>query len=547
MEDARKLKRVAIIGAGPSGLTACKHALSKGFRPVVFEAADGVGGVWTRTLASTKLQTPAAAFRFSDFPWPADVTTAAELPRSDQVAAYMAAYARQFGVLERVRFGAKVVAAKYVGAPEREVAAWERWSGNGEAFGDGTGEWHLTVEEHTAGRSSEHTTSTHQQVLYKFDFLILCVGRYGVAKLPTFPEGRGPEVFKGRVLHSMDYSRMPHADADELIRGKRVVVVGSGKSGVDTVAQCAQANGTKHPCTLVYRTAAWMLDPNLTLGASLGTLLNSRLAQLMVHKPEEGFALWLLAAVLSPIGWVVAKVTEAYYRALMPIGKHGTVPDHGLSASMFSWRFGLLPDGFYGMVDDGSVVLKRCGGGSSSLLGFCADGLLLLDDADGEAGERVDADVVILATGFDADRLLSGVFVSPWFQEMVAAGATMLPLYRHCVHPRIPQMAVVGYAESAASIYPYEMMAKWVAHLLDGAVRLPSVAAMERSVAEWERWGRWAKRRGGAVFLKSCIATITTWYHDQLCRDMGYSTARKGGLLAEWLQPYGPTDYASIL
>jgi dimethylaniline monooxygenase (N-oxide forming) len=43
----------------------------------------------------------------------------------------------------------------------------------------------------------------------------------------------------------MDYSRMPHADAHELIRGKRVVVVGSGKSGMDTVAQCARANGER--------------------------------------------------------------------------------------------------------------------------------------------------------------------------------------------------------------------------------------------------------------------------------------------------------------
>ena len=147
-----KKKRVAIIGAGPSGQAACKHALAKGFRPVVFEAAaDGVGGVWTRALASTRLQTPAAAFRFSDFPWPPDVADN-EFPRHDQVAAYMAAYARRFGVLERVRFRSRVLGAEYAGAPEQEVAAWERWSGNGEAFGDGTGEWHLTVKH---GESEE--------------------------------------------------------------------------------------------------------------------------------------------------------------------------------------------------------------------------------------------------------------------------------------------------------------------------------------------------------------------------------------------------------
>ncbi|PUZ60774.1 hypothetical protein GQ55_4G188600 [Panicum hallii var. hallii] len=75
------------------------------------------------------------------------------LPRHDQVVEYLDAYTRRLGVLERVRFGCKVLGASYVGATEREVAAWERWSGNGEAFGDGTGEWHLTVR-HGDGESA---------------------------------------------------------------------------------------------------------------------------------------------------------------------------------------------------------------------------------------------------------------------------------------------------------------------------------------------------------------------------------------------------------
>ncbi|OEL29495.1 putative flavin-containing monooxygenase 1 [Dichanthelium oligosanthes] len=542
--DAKK-KRVAIVGAGPSGLAACKHALAKGFRPVVFESAAGVGGVWRRTLASTRLQTPASTYRFSDFPWPASADAASTeglFPRHDQVLEYLAAYARRFGVLDRVRFGCKVLGASYVGATETEVAAWEWWSGNGEAFGDGTGEWHLNVR-HGGGGGDGEPESTQT---YRFDFLILCIGRYSIAKFPTFPLGRGPEVFRGRVLHSKEYSTMAHEDAAELIMGKRVAVVGAGKSAMDTVAQCAEANGSRYPCTMVYRSAHWMVDPKVARRVKFFTFTSTRLTELMVHKPGEGFALSLLATMLTPLRWVMSKVTEAYYKRSIPMREHGMVPDCGFGQASLGWRLGILPEGFYDRVDEGSVELRRC-----SSVGFCPDGLVLDGGDDGERERVVGADVVILSTGFDIDRPLRDVFTSPWFSEMiVAAGSSsddgVLPLYRHCVHPRIPQMAVVGYAESGSSVYPYEMMAKWVAHLLDGAVRLPGVRDMERGVAEWARWGRLARRSCGGFFLKSCIASVTTWYHDQLCRDMGYSSRRKDGLLAEWLQPYGPTDYASI-
>uniref|UniRef100_J3MZV4 Flavin-containing monooxygenase n=1 Tax=Oryza brachyantha TaxID=4533 RepID=J3MZV4_ORYBR len=102
-------------------------------------------------------------------------------------------------------------------------------------------------------------------------------------------------------------------------------------------------------------------------------------------------------------------------------------------------------------------------------------------------------------------------------------------------------MAVVGYSEGATNIHTCEMMAKWVARLLDGAFRLPGVRRMEESVAEW---GRYMRRSGGAEhFRRSCLASVGIWYNDQLCRDMGCNPRRKKGLLAEWFHPYVAVDY----
>ena len=127
-----------------------------------------------------------------------------------------------------------------------------------------------------------------------------------------------------------------------------------------------------------------MVDPNLTWADDFfEKLTTSRLAELLVHKPGEGLALSLLATALTPVRWLVGKVTEAYYKMLMPMRKHGMVPGHSFSAAALGWRAGVLPDRFYDMVDRGSIVLRRCG---ASFGGFRAGGVVL---DGGAGGERV--------------------------------------------------------------------------------------------------------------------------------------------------------------
>ena len=75
-------KRVAVIGAGASGLTAIKCCLDEGLLPVCFERVDEVGGLWYYTervregqgcvMRSTIMNTCKEMMCFSDFPPPSE-------------------------------------------------------------------------------------------------------------------------------------------------------------------------------------------------------------------------------------------------------------------------------------------------------------------------------------------------------------------------------------------------------------------------------------------------------------------------------------------
>lgn len=87
------------------------------------------------------------------------------------------------------------------------------------------------------------------------------------------------------------------------------------------------------------------------------------------------------------------------------------------------------------------------------------------------------------------------------------------------------------------------MRAKWVAALLEGAFKLPSVDEMEKNIT---RWDEYMKQSTGEYHYRSSIGALEIWYNDQLCKDMGMNRMRKNGLFANLFEPHGPLDYAKV-
>jgi hypothetical protein len=97
--------------------------------------------------------------------------------------------------------------------------------------------------------------------VYHAEFVVLCIGQFsGLPNIPEFLPNQGPEVFKGKVMHSEDFSALDNSTAAELIKTKRITIVGSHKTAVDIAAECANANGKKTFCQANIPTLSLLSD-----------------------------------------------------------------------------------------------------------------------------------------------------------------------------------------------------------------------------------------------------------------------------------------------
>lgn len=85
----------------------------------------------------------------------------------------------------------------------------------------------------------------------------------------------------------------------------------------------------------------------------------------------------------------------------------------------------------------------------------------------------------------------------------------------------------------------------WAIAYLLGEVDVPSEDVMIREVAEWNAWTRKRYLGVGERYPYALFDWIP--YLDRLLHDLGVKSRRKKGMFANFLEPHGPHDYASVL
>ena len=188
-------KTAIVIGGGVSGICAGIELGKLGIDYTLFEKNEDFGGTWFENrYPGCGVDTPSLTYTFSCRPndW------SMYFPLRDEIEGYLLDTAREFGLYDKARFRTHV-----------EEARWNT----------ATDQWDVTI-----------TTPDGKRETHSADYLFSAVG---ILNIPKYPQIDGLDEFAGEVYHT---SRWP-AEAD--LSGKRVAVIGNGASGMQVAPAIA--------------------------------------------------------------------------------------------------------------------------------------------------------------------------------------------------------------------------------------------------------------------------------------------------------------------
>ncbi|KRC64998.1 4-hydroxyacetophenone monooxygenase [Aeromicrobium sp. Root236] len=203
-------KDVVIIGTGFSGMGAAMKLRESGREDfVVLEKAHDVGGTWRdNTYPGCECDIPSHMYSFS---YELNAEWSKSFSGQEEIWAYMRKVADEQGIRPYIHFGVEVTGAEW----DEDRAVWTVRTRSGEDY-----EARVVV----AGVGGLH--------------------------IPNIPEIAGADSFEGPRFHSAQW------DHTVDLKGKKVVVIGTGASAIQFIPIIAQE--TEH-LTVFQRTPAWVL------------------------------------------------------------------------------------------------------------------------------------------------------------------------------------------------------------------------------------------------------------------------------------------------
>lgn len=182
---------VVIVGAGPFGIAAALVCKNAGLAVTVLEQHDRPGGVWMENpYPNVGVDTPSHLYSYlwARHDWSRFFASGGEVQE------YFEGIARDFGILDEIRFNSTVLGSE--------------WDAD-------TSTWTTTVRNPDGSTESIEST-----------FLISAVGAFNPPKYPNIP---GLDTFEGLSFHTTQWP----ASLD--LRGKRVAIIGNGATAMQIV------------------------------------------------------------------------------------------------------------------------------------------------------------------------------------------------------------------------------------------------------------------------------------------------------------------------
>lgn len=422
-------EKVCVIGAGSSGITACQVLDARGIPFDCFEKGSQIGGNWryendngmSSAYRSLHINTSRRVMAYKTLPMPDHYP---DYPDHFQMAAYFDEFVDHFGLRDKIRFRTEVAGV--------------------EPAGDG---WEVTVQDAGGGRSSE-----------RYRAVLVANGHHWDPRWPE-PGFAGAEEFEGEQIHVHHYR-----EAD-VLRGKRVLVLGIGNSATDVAVESSRlADAT----FLSMRRGAYVL-PKYINGKPIDETANDLISRLPLSV-QRFF-------VMRALGIAVGDMTT-----------YGLPkPDHKLFEAHPTVSSELLPRLGHGDIEAKPNIDRFSGG----------RGVRFAD------GSEEEIDLVVYCTGYK----MTFPFFDP---QVLAAPDNRLPLYNRVVSVERPGLYFIGFIQPLGPIMPLaEAQCEWIADLLSGRATLPSEAEMKREIADEER--RMKKR-----FVASKRHTVEVDFHPYL-------------------------------